>query len=364
MDGSERIDMSVKKTKDFKGIKLGQFLLSGNIISKESLEKALQTHIKTNQMLGEILISMGVIDPLELKAVLEINKNIKSIQDALTLAAGIKKQLGSLLIQAGNITQQQLETALNIQKNTGEKLGSILVKLGYITENQLEALLLFQKNQSEKPYKINNLRLGKLLVTTELISEQQLEDALEEQKYSSAKIGDILVQKGYLSNTALSKALNLQNKLISALLTIILIFAPFITAQAADKTDIAVSGSTESHTALKIIYHTTEIEISSEDINRGYIELPSAAQLEIQNYNLSGYIVVFKGLSEPFREILIEGLDQEVKVTAEGAMTSQPYHGRDPLMVKLKYKIILSDNIKPGKYKLPLEISVSPLIFV
>ncbi len=355
------------KEKVFKGLKLGQFLRFGNFISKLSLKRALERQTETNKMLGEILVDMGVLDPVELKAVLSINKNLNSIEDALNLSAGVRKKLGDLLLQAGEITVQQLDTALRIQKKTGEKLGKVMLGLGFISEEQLNAVLLFQRKQSEIPYSANKLRLGQLLVSSGLITNEQLKEALAAKEFSSNNIGDILVQKGYITYSNLSKIISLQNKLITAMLVLILSFAPFVKVYAGEYTKndkVAISGSTDAHTALKVIYHTSELEITPEDINRGYIELPSAAQLEIQNFNLSGYMVVFKGLSGPFREISIEGLDHEVKVTPEGAITLHPYHGRDPLMVKLKYRIILSDDAKPGKYKLPLEISVSPLIFV
>ncbi len=353
--------------KEFNGLKIGQLLCSGNFISKLSLKRALERQTKTNEMLGEILISMGVLDPLELKAVLSINKNLRNIEDALNLSAGLRKKLGDLLLQAGKITIQQLETALKLQKKTGEKLGQIMLRLGFISEDQLKAVLIFQKKQSEIPYTLNKLRLGQLFVSSGLITEEQLKEALEIQKFSSKNIGDILVQRGYITNSNLSKIVALQNKLITAMLVLILTFSPFLKTYAEENkkvNEIAISGSLEAHTALKIIYHTSEIEITPEDVNRGFIELPSAAQVEIQNFNLSGYIVLFKGLSGPFKEVIIEGLDQEIKVTSEGSVSLHPYHGRDPLMVKLKYKIILSDDARPGKYKLPIEISVSPLIFV
>lgn len=365
MSNSESIDVSREKV--FNGLKLGQFLRFGNFISKLSLKKALERQTKTNEMLGKILVDMGVLDPLELKAVLEINKNLRNIEDALNLSAGLRKKLGELLLQAGKITNQQLEASLRIQQKTGEKLGQIISRLGFVSKEQLNAILLFQRNQSTIPHGVNNLRLGQLLVSKGLITNEQLESALKAQKISQKRIGDILIQYGYITHSTLSKFISLQNKLITAILVLILSFAPFIKAhaeQSINANEISISDSTEAHTALKIIYHASEIEVTSEDIKRGFIELPSAAQLEIQNFNLSGYIVVFKGINGPFKEITIEGLEQEVKVTSEGAVTLHPYHGRDPLMVKLKYKIVLSDDAKPGKYRLPLEISVSPLIFV
>jgi hypothetical protein len=150
------------------------------------------------------------------------------------------------------------------------------------------------------------------------------------------------------------------------LLTVVLIsifsMVSFSTARAAE--DLAISGSLETHTALKIVFLTSELVITPSDILQGYIDIPAAAQIEIRNYNLAGYLIVFKGLSGPFREVRIEGLEQEVVVTAHGGEIAQSYQGRDPLMARLKYRVILSDKAKPGKYPCPLTISVSPIIVV
>ena len=154
----------------------------------------------------------------------------------------------------------------------------------------------------------------------------------------------------------------LLGQLLGVVLISILSMVSFSAARAAE--DLAISGSLETHTALKIVFLTSELVITPSDILQGYIDMPAAAQIEIQNYNLAGYLIVFKGLCGPFKEVRIEGLDQEVIVTPQGGEIVQSYQGRDPLMAKLKYRFILSDKAKPGKYACPLTISVSPIIVV
>jgi hypothetical protein len=84
--------------------------------------------------------------------------------------------------------------------------------------------------------------------------------------------------------------------------------------------------------------------VSTIDI-RPLIDIPVAAHIEIQNNNLSGYLVVFEGLSEPFKEVIVKCLGKEVQVSSNGGWISQPYNGRDPLMVELSTQFHKYDDI-------------------
>ncbi len=54
--------------------------------------------------------------------------------------------------------------------------------------------------------------LGKLLIRSGLVTQEQLEEALETQKQTLQKVGDILIEKGSLSKQNLGKALLLQTQ--------------------------------------------------------------------------------------------------------------------------------------------------------
>ena len=347
---------------------LGQLLVKSGFVTQAELNAGLEKQIRTNEMLGEILVQMGVLDPADFQAILAVNKNTSALEDALNLAAGVRIRLGELFLQARHITPGQLDVALKEHQRTGEKLGRVFVRLGLATENELDAMLRFQKNQETGFHPHHCLRLGELLVTTGQITKAQLRDALEHQKVSKDRLGEILVGKGYINSGQLSRGLKLQRRLLTIVLISLLSLAPLSAGHSAVNAshdeDLAISGSLGTHTALRMVFQTSEFVLTPDDIVRGYKDIPAAAQLEIQNYNLTGYLIIFNGLTEPFKEVHIEGLDQKVVVTSQGGEIAQPYHGRDPLTVRLRYRIILTDNAKPGKYACPLTISVSPIIIV
>lgn len=348
---------------------IGQILVDGEFISRHDLERALEQQLRTNKMLGEILIQMGVLEPHDLQSALSINRDLSFSEKALKLTAGIRQRLGALLLRAKRITPQQLRKALDEQQKTGEKLGEIFARQGLITKNELNTVLEFQHRQGTENQ--SRLRLGELLVYTKQISREQLEDSLAQQRISRKKIGDILVEAGHINYQQLSYGLNLQKKLLTAVLTALLslvpltdsIFADTITEDTSSKTTrTIITEEIQRLTSLKVVFQTQELVITQADILRGYVEIQAAEHIEIQNNNLSGYLLVFEGLKGPFKKVVIKGLGDEVTINPDGGWVAQPYHGRDPIMIELSYRFILSEKARPGTYTWPLILYASPII--
>lgn len=350
---------------------LGQILLDGEFITREDLQDALYEQRHTNELLGDILVRMGVLDPQDLKAVLSISEDLSSPEQAVRLAAGVRRLLGELLLLGKRITTQQLNEALETQRETGETLGDVFLRLGLISDKELRALLMFQKYQIDREKASGRLRLGEILVITNQITRSQLEHALAKQKRTRQNIGDVLVSTGFLRPEQLSRGVRLQKKLLTCALITVLSFSPFAEMlSAAPVTTSPHSGPNVQPSlsaggtlsALRVLFHNSEIVVSYADILKGYIDVPVAARLEIQNTNLAGYMLVFQGLANPFTKVIVRGFEKDIVVDASGGSVVQPYHGRDPLLLELSYRVVLSKKIRPGTYAWPLTIAITPLI--
>jgi hypothetical protein len=116
----------------------------------------------------------------------------------------------------------------------------------------------------------------------------------------------------------------------------------------------------KAHTALKIVHQIPHLVVTSRDIIRGFVEVPIASKIEVTNNSLAGFLIVFEGLGIPFREVYIQGLGNDVQVTAGGCWIPQP-HSRGKVMLELSYRFILAENAQPGTYSWPLIISARPL---
>lgn len=109
---------------------LGDILVDTELISKKTLEKALDRQQDTGKRLGQVLEEMGVITEAELmEALLRQQSPFADVQQ--------KKQLGDILVEARLISEKTLERALQRQKIEGKRLGEVLEEMGVITEQEL-----------------------------------------------------------------------------------------------------------------------------------------------------------------------------------------------------------------------------------
>ena len=135
------------------------------------------------------------------------------------------RPLGELLVERGFIVPSELEAALAEQEWTGRKLGELLVSRGAVTASQLTRVLVEQAGlrldapapesapagdppeQSPTGDEGEPWRpLGRVLVDRGALAEADLEEALQVQRASGRRLGEILVQRGYVSSQALVSA--------------------------------------------------------------------------------------------------------------------------------------------------------------
>jgi chitinase len=201
---------------------IGQILLDGKFLSSHDLDRALDEQKHTKELLGQVLVRMGVLKERDVKVPLLVQDHLCHIDDAVKIAVGERKLLGALLVQSGHITNQQLDHAIAEQKRSGEKLGEVFTRLGLLTERQLTALLDFQQNQGTSTPAACPLRLGELLIATGYISRTQLDDALQKQTVSHKRLGDVLVEEGYVRPGRVKYGIRLQKMLLNSVLAAIL----------------------------------------------------------------------------------------------------------------------------------------------
>lgn len=120
----------------------------------------------------------------------------------LAAEAGV---LASLLLNQGIISEKQLNYALRVRKKiaTPQTMLDTLIELGYVDRDQVKASL---RNSQI------NIRLGDLLVELGYLSDADLRQALGLQKESGGKrrLGEILVEGGFIEERRLLETLSYQ----------------------------------------------------------------------------------------------------------------------------------------------------------
>jgi hypothetical protein len=351
---------------------LGQVLVDGGFVSPGDLARALAEQNRTNELLGEVLVRLGLADSDEIAAVVAIQSDLASLESAVRAAAGVRRCLGELLVDARRITPEQLEEALAEQRQTGERLGGILVRRRALTENQLHAALAFQRAQGgERPSSVR-FRLGEILVATGQITREHLEAVLAHQKLTGRNIGDLLMEAGAAQHRHIARGLRLQAKLVTAALVAVLSFAdagaaqeaiPAYRAQASSNMRIQVTATVLPQASLTVLYQERALNVTPEDVSRGYVDAAAASRVEVRENSPRGYLLVFEvaGVPEsPVERVSVRGLGTEIEIGPGGGFVPRP-HARGPVSTELSYRFSLSRDARPGIYPWPLYVSVRPL---
>ena len=108
--------------------------------------------------------------------------------------------LGELLLREGLVTEAQLSAVLRGQEigPDGPPIGQLLVEQGALSPADLDAVL----KRYQKKY-----RLGDILVETNAISETQLQLAVDHHRRTGLRLGDALLQLGFVNEETLKHAL-------------------------------------------------------------------------------------------------------------------------------------------------------------
>jgi hypothetical protein len=122
---------------------------------------------------------------------------------------------------------------------------------------------------------------------------------------------------------------------------------------------LTVSARVIPYLQYNLISQISEITVTEEDIQRGYIEVRSGSRLEVKTNNPAGYMLAFEGSLWPFIEVQVLGLANPVYLHSGNAIAYQP-SVKGKVFMDLSYRFILSENTRPGPYSWPLSISVHP----
>ena len=100
--------------------------------------------------------------------------------------------IGQRLIEAGYLTKEQLHEALLAQKETALLLGEVCMLRGWLTIEQLSHCLRPARS-----------KLGTKLLQAGKITIDQLWISLLEQRHTGARLGEILVSRGWIDEETL-----------------------------------------------------------------------------------------------------------------------------------------------------------------
>lgn len=113
--------------------------------------------------------------------------------------------IGELLVARGLVTADEITAALYIQSEKPHlRIGEILLSMGLITIEQLDKILREH---------LSHQFIGSLLLSNDFISQEQLSKAMSVQEKTRRRLGEILIELGYVTEFQLTQLLNKQRLL-------------------------------------------------------------------------------------------------------------------------------------------------------
>ena len=108
-----------------------------------------------------------------------------------------------------------------------------------------------------------------------------------------------------------------------------------------------------------VIHQKTRIDVTREDIQRGFIEVVSWTILQVKTNDRKGYGLFFEGNTKLFEEVCVIEKGRTTVVSPNGGFVYQP-HPKGNFEVKdLSYRLQLRGDIQPGSYSWPFRVRAS-----
>jgi hypothetical protein len=313
-----------------------------------------------------LLTTLGMIVPANMRFDFDVDRYLDYLDQVLKLTAVEHKRLTELLLAAKNISPQQIDDALSEQRSNGRKLDEILIAKNLLTQSERDVVHEFQRRHGGAALISGQLALGNILVTSGQVTRTQLKDALRRQEVSGRRIGEELIEAGTITSMQVELGLRLQRKLIIAVLMVAVGLGQNVAIAASPggvqaSAAISVSATVIASAKIQSEYQVSQLEITQNDLSRGYIDMPNASRFSVSTNSRIGYLLEFHPVSHLFASVEVNGLGSPVQLSAEGGAIVQ----RGPLPPNLThvlgYRFYLSPNMVAGAYPWPLLLSIHSL---
>ena len=119
--------------------------------------------------------------------------------------------IGALFVERGLVSESQIRVALEIQEESGQQLGQILVERFGVSRRELASVVAEQwaklGGSAGPEDHASWRRLGDIFVERGFVSQDELDNALTRQRQTGERLGEALVAQGVISKFELAGAL-------------------------------------------------------------------------------------------------------------------------------------------------------------
>jgi hypothetical protein len=144
---------------------------------------------------------------------------------------------------------------------------------------------------------------------------------------------------------------------------IAMIVAASVTAAGAKDvhSDFSVSVIVRPAASIQLQSAPSALDISAADLRRGYIDVMQPTQVTVRSNSPNGYALEVLTVVPVLSSMIVEGLNSELALGAEGGTIVQRWQKPQAVNLSLKFRFELAPGLAIGSYPWPVRLAVRPL---
>ncbi len=150
------------------------------------------------------------------------------------------------------------------------------------------------------------------------------------------------------------------SKKITAFLAFLAVIISAPLSAASMSAQLSVSVQVVARTILTVDTQPSTVQITSEDIARGYIDVPQSVAFRVRSNAANGYNVQFEPIGYPFRSAQVNWGTTMATVGSDGAWITRSYQ-QGTTAGSLSVRLNLAATTAPGSYPWPVRFTADSM---
>lgn len=305
--------------------RIGEILQDKRGLEQPELEQALKQQEEVPRKLGEILVELGLVSRNELaeglvsqdkerspavaSAVFVDPKVVERVPEPLAR----RHRMLPLAVQAGQLVVAVEDShddvgLAELQSATGLRIRRVLVNRGEVTESLEKVYGRVRRTR------LKELRLGELLIEEGLLTQVQLDQCLQDQRTSRKKLGQIVVERGFVTEDAVFRTLAAKLKVEFrrfATSEIDLDLSHFLSPRFAEQNHVLMLSKDESRKRI-VVAMADPNDLNLQDILQGIVQQHGYRIIPV----LSPSSCIEEGIAYVYAATEVPGLDAVMETVA------------------------------------------------
>jgi hypothetical protein len=123
---------------------------------------------------------------------------------------------------------------------------------------------------------------------------------------------------------------------------------------------LGVSVQVVARTILTVDSQPSTVDITADDVARGYVDLPQSVLFHVRSNAANGYSVEFQPVSYPFSRADVSWGSTTATIGSDGAWLTESYQ-QGTQAGSLNVRLSLAPGTQPGSYSWPLRFDAGSL---